>query len=167
MLSQYPYNAQCWDVDVFAGRPFSGKRTLNDRVKIHKLNNEHFNSNVPIVMQTANIRQDTQTWFEPENNVWDLIKPAFFLDTYHNITHLLWSHQFTAAAFNAVHAAGECRRQVIHWTHFVKKCQSCGILWPYLESPREIHSTEYKHTWYWFINSWNRHQHFRKLRKQT
>ena len=38
---------------------------------------------------------------------------------------------------------------------FCKKCQNCGISWPYLESPWEIHSTEYKHAWYWFSNSWN------------
>ena len=38
-----------------------------------------------------------------------------------------------------------------------------GISWPYLESPWEIHSNEYKHVWFWFIPSWNRRWNFEKI----
>ena len=38
-----------------------------------------------------------------------------------------------------------------------QKCQNCGISWQYLASSWEIHSNKYKHAWFWFIDSWNRH----------
>ena len=68
---------------------------------------------------------------------------------------------------NAFHAAGEGRRQVKDVTTFVKKCRNCGISWPYLKPEWKMHSDKYKHAWYWFINSWNSHWNFRKVRKQT
>ena len=45
------------------------------------------------------------------------------------------------------------------WPHY-------GISWPYLESPWKMHSKEYKHAWYWFINSWNRRYNVREFSLQ-
>ena len=50
---------------------------------------------------------------------------------------------------------------------FCKKFQHFGIWLLYLESLRKMHSKEFKHAWYWFINSWNSRWNFRNVRKQT
>ena len=46
-----------------------------------------------------------------------------------------------------------------------KKCQNCGISWPYLKSQWIMHSDKYKHAWYWVISSWNSRWNFRIVRK--
>ena len=53
------------------------------------------------------------------------------------------------------------RVQTTKITEFCKKCQHSGISWPYLKPAWEIHLNKYKHSWYWFINSWNSPANFR------
>ena len=81
----------------------------------------------------------------------------------------LWSDKGygNISSINAFHAADKCRRRITNLTHFVKNGQNCGISWPYLEPPWVIHWYKYKHTCYWFINSWISHKKIRNVRKQT
>ena len=49
------------------------------------------------------------------------------------------------------------RRHVQNVLKMSKKCQTCSMSLPYLESSWEIYSFKYKHAWYWFSISWDRH----------
>ena len=56
-----------------------------------------------------------------------------------------------------------CRRQVTISNFFTKKKWNSIFFWPYLDWARKMHSRKYKHTYFWFSNSWNSLLYYEKI----